>query len=79
MRLFLTVIQQDEMFDNEPEWVLHTHNDYPNDLEVKKVIKEHLTADLDADNNINVFNNIENYWTNEVTDVNDYKVKLVKE
>jgi hypothetical protein len=81
MRLFLTVVQLDETHDYEPEWVIHANEQYPNDLEVKKVIKEHLSADLDPDfaDEIDVFDNVEDYWTNEITDVKGYKVKLVKE
>ena len=69
MNLYLTVYERD---DTSPDWFLWTSKDYPTgDQELKK-IKKHLKENDDE-------SNVLDYWTNKITMVDGYKIKLEKE
>lgn len=72
MNLFLIVYERDESCD----WFFVTFKkDYiQDDLKVKKLIAENYDIELNRfDDYIN------DYWVNRVSEVNGYKVNLVKE
>ncbi len=69
MNLYLTVFERD---DTSPDWFVWTSKEYPTDDQELKKIKEHLKENDDG-------SEVGDYWTNKITMVDGYKVKLEKD
>lgn len=69
MNLYITVFERDYTVC---DWFVWTSKEYPTDAQELKKIKEHLKENDDE-------SEVGDYWTNSITTVDGYKVKLVKE
>lgn len=69
MNLYLTVF---ERIDADPDWFTWTSENEPTDNQELKKIKQHLKENEDE-------SEIGDYWTNRISEVDGYKIKLVKE
>ena len=69
MSLYITVFERD---DTSPDWFFWTSEAYPTDVQELKKIQEHLRENEDE-------SEVGDYWTNSISTVDGYKIKLEKE